>query len=145
MKNSIFNPIKNEKKMVLFDQAIFSGNSFVMTALFARFLGLEDFGIYSSIVLGVYLIISICSAIIIQPFQVSFSQFNHEESYIRFTLYFQLFLGFIIILFLYAIHQFTRIEWIESLSINFIYLALFIFFWVLHDYFRKLLQDDINL
>jgi len=46
--------IQSEKGLVLLDQAVFSGNSFIMTALLARFLGIETFGTISYLILGVY-------------------------------------------------------------------------------------------
>lgn len=62
--------MQTEKQMVILDQLVTSGGSFITTILLARALGIEEFGIYSSVILVMYLLLSISSALIINPFQV---------------------------------------------------------------------------
>ena len=78
---------------LLFDQAVFSGNSFIVTILVARHLSLASFGLYSSLVLGMYLVTSLISALVIQPFQVRGKEFAQETSYLSFTFWLQVVLA----------------------------------------------------
>lgn len=63
--------LKNPKVLVLADQAIFSGTSFLLTILIARTISVSDFGAYSAIILVAYLAISAISAWTTQVFQVA--------------------------------------------------------------------------
>ncbi|MFD2602748.1 hypothetical protein [Flavobacterium suzhouense] len=89
-----FKKIAVSKPLLAFtDQALFSGTSFLLTLLLAQKMDIKSFGIYSSVVLIVYLLVSVFSAVLIQPFQVSFSTIKQPKQYISF-----LFSGLIILL-----------------------------------------------
>lgn len=62
--------ISHNTAVVLLDQAVFSGSSFVTTLLVARILSIGDFGLWAACILGLYLVLSGVSAFVIQPFQV---------------------------------------------------------------------------
>ena len=134
LNNSI---LKNNKSQILADQAVFSANSFIATILMARILSPSDFGIYASIILFIYLIISVLNAIIIQPLQVTLSQIKNQHSYISFSLWTQLMLVAIIS---------VLIEVILSLNLSYLTmynelglsLVIFSVGFAMHDYFRKL-------
>lgn len=66
----------NSKYLVLADQALFSGINFALNIALAKLLNLEDFGKFSAVLLGTYLVLSISSALIIQPAQTGTSKFN---------------------------------------------------------------------
>lgn len=66
----------NSKYLVLADQALFSGINFALNIALAKLLNLEDFGRFSAVLLGTYLVLSISSAIVIQPAQTGLSNFN---------------------------------------------------------------------
>ena len=127
----------NTKLMVLADQMVFSGNSFLVTLLMVRILSPTDFGVYASVVLLVYLVINVLNAIIIEPLQVTLSEIVDKPSYIAFSFWLQL------CLLLFAL---LGIVFILSLKIPFFELynhldygiVLLAFGFVLHDYFRKL-------
>ena len=127
----------NTKLMVLADQMVFSGNSFLATLLMVRILSPTDFGVYASVVLLVYLVINVLNAIIIEPLQVTLSEIVDKPSYIAFSFWLQL------CLLLFAL---LGIVFILSLKIPFFELynhldygiVLLAFGFVLHDYFRKL-------
>lgn len=129
--------LKSEKNLVLVDQAIFSGNSFVVTALLARFLGIENFGTFSYIVLGVYLLMSMSNALIVQPMQVAHSKFPADKEYRGFTLSMQLIICLLLML-IALIVQLFHIELPEALSkTGIIAIGILCSAWLLHDYFRK--------
>ncbi|MBT8326516.1 MAG: hypothetical protein KJP21_02255, partial [Bacteroidia bacterium] len=129
--------VKSEKGLVLIDQAIFSGNSFIVTALLARFLGITNFGTFSYVVLGLYLTMSMSNALIIQPMQVAHSKFVIDKNYKGFTLLLQLSVGLIFLIFPLLINYigFPKIRLIEG--INLIHVGLLYCVWLLHDFLRK--------
>jgi O-antigen/teichoic acid export membrane protein len=136
MLKSILN-IKSEKTLVLLDQAIFSGNSFVVTALLARFLGIENFGTFSYVVLGLYLLMSMSNALIIQPMQVAHSKFEIDYNYKGFTLMMQCIVGLVIIIVSIVISQIELDKsWVLA-GMNFIHIGVLYSLWLFHDFFRK--------
>jgi O-antigen/teichoic acid export membrane protein len=75
---------------LLMDQAVFSGGSFLLSILLARGLGVGAFGQFSGLLLGLYLAASICSALVVQPFQVQSGGNASQPSYLAFTFWAQL-------------------------------------------------------
>ncbi len=135
---TLINKLANEKNLVLIDQAIFSGNTFVSTALLARFLGVENFGVYSSIVLAIYLLISMSNALIIQPLQVAFGKFIDIENYKVFTLFAQLVICILVFSFGITIQQVAPNKFFSLTKTDLLYASFLASFWILHDFFRKL-------
>lgn len=74
--------MQSEKKLVILDQLVTSGGSFITTIMLARSLGIEEFGVYSSVILLMYLLLSISSALIINPFQVLQATHQNTREYI---------------------------------------------------------------
>lgn len=74
--------ISPEKTMVVADQLVTSGGSFLTTIILARQLGIAGFGMYSSIVLFLYLALSISNALIIAPFQVMQAGHKNLREYV---------------------------------------------------------------
>lgn len=103
MMRKILKILSLNKTMVLLDQAIFSGNSFLTTLILVRILSPGDFGVYTSIVLGIYLIISVLSALIIQPFQVNLSRVSNKSAYITYSYLMQLGLVLVITLIIFLL------------------------------------------
>jgi O-antigen/teichoic acid export membrane protein len=82
--------LNNRKAIIILDQLVFSGASFMITILMAGILSINDFGKYAGYVLSIYLIVSILSAFVIQPFQVFQGNVNDLKAYTSFTFWFQL-------------------------------------------------------
>jgi O-antigen/teichoic acid export membrane protein len=137
MIKQLIHTIQSEKGLVLLDQAVFSGNSFIMTALLARFLGIETFGTFSYLILGVYLLMSMSNALIIQPMQVAQSKFTNDKEYKGFTVLLQLFVGALLIIISILLNTdiFPKIEILERF--NLIQVGILYGAWLLHDFFRK--------
>jgi O-antigen/teichoic acid export membrane protein len=137
MIKRLIHTIQSEKGLVLLDQAVFSGNSFIMTALLARFLGIETFGTFSYLILGVYLLMSMSNALIIQPMQVAQSKFTNDKEYKGFTVLLQLFVGALLIIISILLNTdiFPKIEILERF--NLIQVGILYGAWLLHDFFRK--------
>lgn len=88
---------KYKTPLILADQAVFSGTSFLVTILLARILLLEDFGIYAGLILILYLISSLISAFVIQPLQVNLTSITDKKAYLTFTFWFQMGMSFFLI------------------------------------------------
>lgn len=84
--------LKGPKAWVLLDQVVFSATSFITTILLARLLGISDFGTYAAIVLYLYLMLSIITALVSGPFQVLQAQYSDNKNYTSSLLYMQAFL-----------------------------------------------------
>lgn len=125
-------PALSPRMMILLDQAIFSGTSFIITLLVARATNVEDFGIYSGYVLGIYLAVSAVGAWVIQPFQVLLGQIDDRNGYTSFIVWLQLFLTLLVCLIALGIIAL----FVEGIPLTVIlYAAGFMF----HDFGRKLL------
>ncbi len=121
--------------LVLADQVLYSGSSFLLTFYLARKLSISDFGIYAGVVLVGYLLMSICNAITIQPFQVLFPKTNQVLQYQTTTS-----IGMLLLLLLLAVlgqgigllysHFYQQLPALEAF-------VVFLMFFLLHDYFRK--------
>jgi O-antigen/teichoic acid export membrane protein len=124
--------IKSNKSLVLLDQFFFSGTNFIATLLLARVLSAQDFGIYASVVIGIFLAISLGNSIIIQPLQVAPEIFRNSTSYSNF-----LFAAQLVYTGLTAMVALVILLFFETLSYK---MALMFFLsvgMILHDYFRK--------
>jgi O-antigen/teichoic acid export membrane protein len=126
----------NKNTVELADQAVFSGGSFLITVLLARLLSPTDFGIYASITLFNFGVISILNALIIQPLQVSLEKVTDKQSYLGFSFTLQLSSLFILVVCSYLLLN-SDFNYFKNIK-NTIYPASLLFIgFVLHDYFRK--------
>jgi O-antigen/teichoic acid export membrane protein len=130
--------------MVLADQAVFSGGSFVTTILLAKIIGAENFGYFSSITLINYSIVSILNAVIINPMQVSLERIEDKKSYLSFNLFSQLLLVFCASLLIYSAFYMDFSFLKNNVQIDATIVLYFIGF-VMHDYFRKLFLAQSNV
>jgi O-antigen/teichoic acid export membrane protein len=125
--------VENKRFLILLDQAIFSGTSFLMTIFLARKLESQLFGMYSGLILGVFLFISLSSSLVIQPFQVNLANLENKSSYVSFTFQVQLLILSLTVLSLYSLLSFVTIKGFNEVAL------LYLFFYVMHDYVRKIL------
>ena len=124
---------KYKKGIILLDQAVFSGSSFLLTILIARQLTPASFGLYSGIMLGLYLAVSLLSAFIVQPFQVNINRTKNASVYKTFTFWSQLLLMLLLSLVFFPFAVFFGFSSISIL------ILIFAIGFGLHDYFRKTL------
>lgn len=129
--------IVNPSFLALTDQAICSGTNFLLILFLAQRLGIKHFGIYASVLLIAYLIMSVNNAIVIQPFQVFVSKVERRKGYLTAILIGE-------VLFLATLAMLLRVMmWFlpESLFLFQEYTALTIFIsgFLFNDFFRKIL------
>ncbi|RMZ59605.1 hypothetical protein D1632_08215 [Chryseobacterium nematophagum] len=130
---------------VLADQLIFSGSNFLLTFLLARKLSISDFGLFSSILLVTYLLVGICNAIIVQPFQILAAKGLNEKSF-GFVFQAALYLLSILTLLLFIVHL-LPIAAIALFTKNLPAIIIFTIGYVFQDFLRKILLiiDRIKL
>ncbi|MDN5422996.1 MAG: hypothetical protein L0G39_15500 [Chryseobacterium sp.] len=126
-----------QSSLVFTDQLIFSGSNFLLTFLLARKLSISDFGFFSSILLVTYLLVGICNAIIVQPFQISAAKEFSRKS-LGFVFQAALLLIFIFALLLFTA-KFLPISTIEFFKKNLSAVILFTTAYIFQDFVRKIL------
>ena len=126
----------NTKAMVIMDQLVCSGSSFLTTILLARYLGITAFGIYSSIILLLYLYLSISNSLIVAPFQVLLAHQPNQKNYISSLLLWQVVVSlfFIIATFGISILQITALAELQQHISTILFL---ITTFLLQDFLRK--------
>jgi len=77
--NSLIRRYITPKTMVLVDQAIISGGSFITNVIIARKLGPADYGLYSIVVLAQLFILSLQQAGITGIYQVIFLNYLNQK------------------------------------------------------------------
>jgi O-antigen/teichoic acid export membrane protein len=137
------NRVAPQAVLVLFDQAIYSGTNFLLTFFLAQQLEIKSFGLFSTILLITYLIMSIVNALLIQPFQVSISKNSKKREYYLF-----IFLGLVALLFFFMsvvklLSFFLPAENIFNGNSNPI--ICFITGYIFQDFFRKLFLSIANI
>ncbi|RFC55043.1 lipopolysaccharide biosynthesis protein [Brumimicrobium aurantiacum] len=124
--------LKNSKVVILLDQAIFSGTSFILTILLAQILSMENFGQFAMFILGIHLLVSGIGAFIIQPFQVLFAKENNHQQYTTFVFWFQILAITCVALLSFCIHLIFP-------SLFPIFLIAYGTGFLIHDFGRRLL------
>ena len=125
--------IKSSSTLVLLDQAVYSGTNFVLTLFLAKQMSINDFGVFSTVVVVTYLALSFMNALLVQPFQVSVTKVLNKRQY-----YIFLFFGLVLFLFLIVFFTFISTFFIETKTLDFFNIALFIIAYLFQDFFRKL-------
>ncbi len=134
----LFKKISMNKKVILMlNQGVFSGTSFLVTIILAHLFAPEVFGVFASVILFIYLLISILNSLVIQPLQVSMARVEDIKSYISFSFWVQLLISVILSSLIWLIlntdipvlKEYNHLAWpVIGLTTTM----------VMHDYFRKL-------
>lgn len=118
---------------VLIDQSIFSGTNFILTLFLAQKLNIQNFGLFSSIVLITYLAMSLSNALLIQPFQVSIPKIQQQKEY-----YVSLFLGLVALLLLFIFIVKSLVLFFPNKNLDYNAAICFLIGYLFQDFFRKL-------
>ena len=133
--------------IVLLDQAIVSGGNFMLGILLTRFLGLEQYGIYTLLWMVLLVALSLNHAFITQPLLSLGPQEKNQASYLNHLLWLQIMFAT-----LACGISFLALLFGEFLGLSIphgnilLVLPLVIFTHLLYDYFRKryFLQQQFN-
>ncbi|MBL0745838.1 hypothetical protein [Chryseolinea lacunae] len=135
---------RHEKFLVLADQAVFSGGSFGITLWLAHGMMPHDFGRFASLVLVLYLIISVSNAIIVQPLQVSLASQKHAASYVAFAVGMQGIFTLVLCGSVAALLG-SEIDLVKDYAVHAVGITVLTAGFVLHDFFRKLFLADAKI
>lgn len=137
----ILKTINSPTLLVLFDQLMYSGSNFMITIFLARLLSVTEFGLFSSIIIYTYLLLSILSAFLIQPFQIAYPKTENKNEYVQFLLYSVLSSFLLISVANFLIYLFLPIK-----SFSFLTLTFFFITYIYQDLLRKILltKNAIN-
>jgi len=128
--------LKSSKIQVILDQMICSGSNFVTTILLARQLGIQEFGIYASVILVLYLFLSVSNALIVAPFQVQQAKESDQSTYISSLFIWQIIICLLFILLIFAV-SIAHIHAVQSLQAYVTLIVFLIITFLLQDFFRK--------
>lgn len=145
MARSIKQMLRSSSFWAIMDQGIFSGTNFLISFYVAQHLAIPDFGLFASIVLIVYLLMSISNAFIIQPFQVSYCTTENKGAYLIFMVL--AFLGSLLILLLSLSFILILISPEYIGEGHFLAAIFFVAAYLFQDFFRKVLLviDELKL
>jgi O-antigen/teichoic acid export membrane protein len=131
----------SEKSMVVADQLVTSGGSFVTTIILAHQLGITDFGIYSTIVMVLYLALSMSTALIVSPYQVLQANSSNPRAYVSALLFWQVTLCGVLTLLCIPL-LYLEMSWIQPIKpYVFPSVGLMVTFLV-QDFLRKILLSN---
>lgn len=139
IKKTLFAP----SVLVLIDQVIFSGTNFFLTLFLGKYLDIKNFGVYATILIVTYLMMSIAQAFIVQPFQVLIATVSSQKQYSIFLFFTLLF--FLFIFFLLAKSLFYLFPQQSVYSLNATSVVCFVIGYLIQDFFRKFLLGVGNL
>lgn len=133
--NYIKKIIFSQPALVLLDQSIYSGTNFLLMLFLAQKLDLKSFGLFSTLMVFVYLAMSITTALVLQPFQVSHLKIEQKKQYFVFLTLAIFFLITLIIVIVKLLFFFLPLFAIYSTYANDI--VFFIIGLLIQDFFRK--------
>ena len=133
LHNYIYN-LLSRKTIVLLDQALFSGISFLLTFSLVRILSLSEFGVFSSLILCNYLVVSVLNAMTTATFQVNYAKEEDFNSYLTFNILFQFLLQLLVILLIVIFYYLNPLYSI----INVFTIIAFTSSFILYDFLRKI-------
>lgn len=145
MKFGLRNILFTDKTKVILDQALYSGTTFLTILIFARTLQAYDFGVFVSIQLYTFLLMSISSAFVVQPMQVLYGTYKENKSYLSATVLMQLgvmLITFFAVSFIYFLDRYYDFGW----SMVLFPAGAYAIATMLFDYVRKrlLVENKMN-
>jgi O-antigen/teichoic acid export membrane protein len=125
--------IQHPTVLVLVDQAISSGSSFLITLVLAKNMDLTNFGLFSSLLLLTFLTMSISNALLIQPFQVTVAKVIQKREY-----HVAIFLGLMVLLLIVILSAKLLVLFLPKSLLDFIPTHAFLCFlcgYLINDFF----------
>ena len=141
IKNFIFNIYTNNFSKTFFDQCVVSGGNFLSSLILIKFLGLEDFGIFSKIWIIIISLNIIQQAILINPLLSICSKLSYPEKidYLSNSHFLQIIFSILVSFFLFFIIKIhgNNFEFYQSNNLNLFYLFFSLSIIQLNEFYRK--------
>ena len=128
------------KGLVFFDQALVSGSNFLLGVLLVRSIGLDNYGVFALLWMGVLFALGINQAFIIKPLLSLAPQMNKDKqsNYLTGLHTIQLFVSVLFLMLGLGTFLFSKLFFEEHIYVLFPLLSLIILCQTLHDFYRKI-------
>ena len=137
--------MRNNISLPIVDQAIVSGFNFIFGILIARFIGIEEFGIYSLIWIGRIFGLSIQEAYVTSPMMTLFSSQEHKNEYLTSLLIMGLMLTSVLVILSILLGLFLN-SYIQILDIDLVIISILAIMTSLYqDVLRRILLVNEQL
>lgn len=132
------NLLGNKKSQLLLDQCLFSGTNFLINLGLIKVLDLGQYGLFATLTMALYLLLSMAHALVMQPMQVNLAKISNPNAYKVSLLILTAIIASIFTLvvgLIYLCHIETLSELMDYLWPFSIYVILFVLFDFLRKYF----------
>ena len=125
-----------KKIPLLLDQCLFSGTSFLVNIALVKFLSLEQYGLFASLIIVSHLLLGISQALVIQPMQVHLGKKRGVFSY-RLVLLFVIVSLILILLLLTLVLKLAKFNILNLGQLFFLPFTFYVAAFLLFDFYRK--------
>ncbi|TXF85977.1 hypothetical protein FUA23_20160 [Neolewinella aurantiaca] len=126
----------NKKLPLLLEQCLFSGTGFVVNIALAKSMGLELYGVYASLIIISYLLLSISQALVIQPMQIHVGKTTDDSSYRIVLIFLQCFLILVYFTFFFGAYL-ANTSLLAIGQEDLLPFLLYLAFFLGYDFYRK--------
>jgi len=140
---------KLKKGLVFFDQAMVSGSNFILGIILVRFIGIESYGVFALLWMGVLFALGINQAFITKPLMSIAPKLEGQEQgqYFQDLHIIQIFVSVLFFIFGITIYGFSNLFWEDHITILIPLTSGIVLCQLLHDFYRKtnFVKDNIWL
>ena len=128
------------KGLIFFDQAIVSGSNFLVGILLVRFLGLENYGIFALLWMGILFALGVNQSFVTKPLLSIAPKMESEQQnqYISDLHWVQILVGVVFLIISFITYFFADFFFEKNISQLILPLGGIIFCQLLHDFYRKI-------
>ncbi len=128
-----------KKGLVFFDQAMVSGSNFILGILLVRFIGIESYGVFALLWMGVLFALGINQAFITKPLMSIAPKLEDEkqEEYFQHLHIIQILVSVLFFILGMFVFIFSNLFWEDYITVLIPLTSGIIFCQILHDFYRK--------
>lgn len=138
-----------KKGLVFFDQAMVSGSNFILGILLVRFIGIESYGVFTLLWMGVLFALGINQAFITKPLMSIAPKLENEKQkeYFQNLHSIQILVSVLFFILEMFVFIFSNLFWEDHITVLIPLTSGIIFCQILHDFYRKtnFVKDKIML
>ena len=141
---NVFSKITNHslfsKGVIFMDQALVSGSNFLLGVLLVRSIGLNDYGVYALLWMGVLFALGINQAFIIKPLLSIAPKMEklEQEDYLKGLHAIQIVVGILFLILGFTLYLFSDLVFESHIASYLPVLSGIVFCQIIHDYYRKI-------